>query len=368
VVLGVDASRLVGVRTGVARYLEYMLRYWSTSEIPFDRVELLSPAPLQDVPESDAFRQRVMPSRGPGSWWQLTRLAPKASELNVLFAPYAIPPGYRGRSVVSNMGILAGPNAVPGFRARGRLWHFGHSARRADAVIANSAATKDDIVRYFGAAPEKVTVIWPGVDDAFRPPRAGEHERIAQAAERVLGERAPYVLFVGKLSVRRNVPALLEAFALMRAELPDLRLLFVGPNTWNIPFEETAARLNLNGSVKHVKHLDQPTLAELYRGARAFALPTEKEGFSATILEAMASACPVVTLDHPALSEAGLDKAAMLVPDARPDTLAEALTRLVGDDALRDEVGERGRVRATDFSWEQTARKTIELTAEVAGR
>jgi glycosyltransferase involved in cell wall biosynthesis len=368
VVLGLDASRLAGQRTGVARYLEYMLRFWSAPDTPVDRIELFSPSPLEGVPEGSSFRHRVEPSRGPGSWWQLTRLRPKASEIDVLFSPYVIPPGYRGRSVVSNLGILAGSNQSPGLRARGITWHHALSARNADVVIANSDATKDDIVRYFRVSPEKVTVIWPGVDELFRPPRADEQERIGAAVERALGERAPYVLYVGKLSERRNVPGLLEAFARVRAERPELRLLFVGPNTWGIPLESTAERLRLNGAVRHVEHLDHEALAPLYRGARAFALPTEQEGFSATILEAMASRCPVLTLDHAALRESGLDEAALVVRDASADTLADALGRLVKDEALRDRLADRGVEKAAGFSWAETARRTMDVIVEVARR
>jgi len=363
-----DASRMAGRRTGVGRYLEYLLESWSAQPMPFDRIELLSPTPIGGVPNGARFQVRVMASRWPGGWWQTTRLRPCASKLDVLFAPYTIPPGYRGRSVVSNLGILEGPNRVPGVRAQLRSWHFAHSARRADAVIANSQTTKSGLVEYFGVPAEKVTVVWPGVDEAFRPPAKGEEEAIRAAAGGFIGQPDQYLLYVGKLSLRRHVPELLEAFAEVAAGRPDLRLLFVGPNSGNVPLAETVSRLRLDGSVRHIQHLDQDDLALLYRGALAFVLPTAQEGFSATILEALASGCPVLTLDHSALREAGLDEAVLTMPDARPETLAHALRRVVEDAGRRAQLSQRSPQYAKAFSWEKTARETMEVVTRVAQR
>jgi glycosyltransferase involved in cell wall biosynthesis len=368
VVLGVDASRLAGPRTGVGRYLEYLLSSWSEQPVPFQHVRLFSPAPVGYLPDDSRFSVQVEPSRARGVWWQVLRLRPKAAEVEVLYAPYALPPAYRGRAVVANLGVLEGPHRLPGVRARVRSWHFAHSARQADAVIVNSEASKDDLVRYYGIDAEKVTVIWPGVDASFRPPGDGEEELVAAAVERALGERADYFLFVGKLSLRRNVPALLQAFAEVAGRHPGLRLLIAGPNTEDLPLDSMVGELGLGKSVRHVEHVEHDELALLYRGARAFVLPTFQESFPTTALEAMASGCPVITPAYAAVCEAGLADAIVALADAEPSTLADAMRRIVEDDRLYADLSERGPRRARNFGWDVTARKTMEVLAEVAQR
>jgi glycosyltransferase involved in cell wall biosynthesis len=368
VVLGLDASRLAGPRTGVGRYLEYLLDAWSAEPMPFEQVRLFSPAPIGDLAGDSRFSVHVEPSRQAGIWWQLSQLRPKAAEVDVLYAPYTIPPAYRGRSVVANLGILEGPNRVPGMRARARSWHFAHSARHADAVIVNSEASKADLVRHYRTEPSKVSVVWPGVDPCFRPPAAGEEELVEATVERLLGERADYLLFVGKLSSRRNVPALLEAFGQIAARHPRLRLLLAGPNSGNVPLERIAEDLGIADSVRHVNHVEHGDLALLYRGARAFVLPTVQESFPTTALEAMASGCPVVTGAYPAIRETDLEGSVVVLPDPGPRTLADAVRDVLEDDALRTDLRERGMRRAASFGWDQTARKTMELLEEVAAR
>jgi glycosyltransferase involved in cell wall biosynthesis len=342
-VVGVDAHRAAGVATGVGRQLEYLLRSWSRQQIPFEEVRLFSHAPLSSAPENGRFTVEVLPSASPSIWWQATRLRPRASNVDVFLSPYTLPPGLRRPSVVSNFGIYEGDLAIPGWRSRARSWHFARSARRADAVIANSASTKADLVRFYGIPAEKITVIWPGSYDPFRPMREGEEALVRTAAERVLGEAAPYYLFVGKLSHRRNVPALLEGFADVAQGHPEMRLLLVGANTAGVPLGEIVDRLGIRAHVRHLEHLEHETLALLYRGARAFVLPTEHEGFSGTIPEAVASGCPVVTLDHAALREAGLRDGVLTIRDAAPGTLADVMKRLAEDDDLRAELADRAR-------------------------
>lgn len=367
-ILGVDAYRAAGPRCGVGRYLEYLLHAWAGRDLPFDTVRVFSPQPLEAPPVDERFAFEPLTGRSTGIVWQARRLRPRLRDVDVLFAPYTTPPGYRGPAVLSNLGIYEGTHAgtFPGWRSRARSWHFGDSARRASAVIANSASTKSDVCRFYDVPQERVSIVWPGVDPRFRP--AGEEGQgpAMAVAERHLGTRAPYFLFVGKLSLRRNVPALLEAFAAVIADRPELHLLLVGPNPGIVDLAGEVARLGLGGSVHHVEHLDQDELALLYRGAQAFVLPTAHEGFSFTILEALASGAPVVTLDHVPLHEGGLAEATLTVPDARAETLAGALARLADDEALRADLRRRGPLQAAAFSWEENAARTMDVLADVA--
>ena len=376
-ILGVDASRAAGPRAGVGRVLEYLLRSWSRQELPFEQVRVLSSAPISDLPDDDRLVPDVVPGGGPGPWWQLTRLRPRAQEVDVFFAPYTLPLGFRGRSVVYNLGIYEGPYAIPGWRARAHSQRMARSARRADRVLAICPTNKADLVRHYGVPAGKISVVWPGLDPRFRPLRAGEEESTWEAIEGVLGGRDPYFLFVGKLSRRRNVPALLEAFAEVAGSRPDLRLLLLGPNTANVPVDRITADLRLEDRVLHRVDVGRENLVLLYRGARAFVMPSESEGFSLTILEAMASGCPTLTLKGAPLGvleylTGPRDHAGggpvLEAPDARAASLASALQRLAHDDELCAELGRRGeRFAATFPSWDDTAAEVMEALAEVAG-
>jgi glycosyltransferase involved in cell wall biosynthesis len=367
VILGVDAGRCVGDRTGVGRNVQNLLSAWSRQELPFELVRVFSPAPLEDVPDDPRFRFEVLPGPASELLWQALRLQGAASGVDVMFGQYTLPPAYRGRGVVDNLGIYEGRFAIPGWQARMRSWHMRRSARQAELVIANSESTKADVVRFYGVDSERIVVIWPGASLEFRPARPGDEEETAAALERALGRRdVPYFLFVGKLSARRNIPALLEAFAAVRERHPAFHLLIVGPNTSGVPVDALIASLGLDGSVRHVSFLGVEALAPLYRGAHAFVLPTEHEGFSHTIPEAIASGCPVITVDHAALGDAGLRDSVLVLPEPSSRLLADALARTIDEPALRERLVRSGLEASKRLSWDTTALATMDVLARVA--
>ena len=366
-IVGVDASRLVGPRTGIGRSYEKLLSGWAAAPaLPADRIDLFSPAPIEDVPDDPRQRLRVLPAAAPGLWWQLSALRRQAASLDVLMAPYALPPGYRGKAVVENHGILEGPDraAWRELRAQARSRHFRYSARRADAVIAISTVVRDDLVRWYGVPVERIHVIPYGLGAPFRP---GDAE--PNVVRGVLGTEAPFLIFVGKLSPRRHLRELLQAFDELAEGHGDLRLLVVGPNAWNIPVESLLASTRAADRVVRVDHLDQPTLAALYRSAVALVLPTTKEGWSMPIREALACGCPVVTTDGPWLDEDGSGSAVIRVPAPEPGLLAAGMRSVVDDESVRADLRGRGLILAAGFpTWEDRALRVMDVLAQVAGR
>jgi glycosyltransferase involved in cell wall biosynthesis len=367
VIVGVDVSRLVGPRTGIGRSYEQLLRGWAAApDLAVERIDLFSPAPVEDVPDDPRLRLRVLPARAPGLWWQVSALRRQAAELDVLMAPYALPLAYPGRAVVENHGILEGPDraAWKEVRARARSRHFRYSARRADAVIAISTVVRDDLVRWYGVDAERIHVIPYGLGAPFGP---GEPD--SAAVRGVLGVDAPFLIFVGKLSPRRHLPELLRAFDDVAAAHPDLRLLVVGPNAWNIPVASLLTGTKAADRIVRVDHLDQPTLAALYRSAVALVLPTTKEGWSMPIREALACGCPVVTTDGPWLDEDGSGSAVIRVAAPEPALLAEGMRSVVEEEAVRADLRRRGLALAAGFpTWEERALRVIDVLAGVAAR
>jgi glycosyltransferase involved in cell wall biosynthesis len=226
------------------------------------------------------------------------------------------------------------------------------SARRADRVIAVSERTRLEAVAAWGLEAARVrTVHEGGPDPVFRPAAA------APTPE------SPYVLHVGGLSVRKNLPALLRAFGALVEKGParPLRLVLAGrPGEASAEIARLAAAPPLAGRVELLGEVSRERLVVLYQGAAAVAMPSLVEGFGFPVLEAMACGAPVVAADAGALPEVA-GGAAQLFDPADPGALERALSRVLGDSDLAADLRRRGASRAASFSWERAARETLEV-------
>jgi glycosyltransferase involved in cell wall biosynthesis len=221
------------------------------------------------------------------------------------------------------------------------------AARLAARVLAVSELTKRDLIELYGVPEEKIVVTPNGVDPAFTPdgPR---------------GNGTPYALFVGALQPRKNPCAAIEALALLGDG--DLRLVLVGGDKGGRADAERAAERNgLAGRVEFRGHVAQEELAALYRGAACLVFPSRYEGFGLPVLEAMASGTPVVATAAGALPEVA-GGAAILVEERNPVALAGGIERALAD---RERLVAAGLERAREFSWAETARRTLEVYREL---
>lgn len=364
----VNALRAAGKRTAMGRHIEMLAKHWSRSSVPFDRIVFFAPKPvdLTDLGAKTPVEVRVAPTSLPNLAWEQGVLAASAAKASILFCPsYTCPLLYPGRIVLANHGIYEALPAEFKLMERLRATPINYlSARRADHVIANSLATKGDLAKFFGVPENKLSVILPAASDHcwedFPP---GE---VDMEIEKAVGDRVPYVIFVGKLAKRRNVPNLIDAFTRVKSRhrLPH-RLLIVGPNTSQLPLGEMIDTAGGDNVVRHIDHLEMLPLAKLYRGADVYALPTTYEGISQTMFEAMASGTAVLTVEHPTLAEGGGD-AVLAAPTPEVPHLVDALERLLLDDGFRSNLAERGRQRASRFSWKSTAEQTMQILDRIA--
>ncbi|MGA9347412.1 MAG: glycosyltransferase family 1 protein [Anaerolineae bacterium] len=239
------------------------------------------------------------------------------------------------------------------------------SVRRARRIIAISKSTKRDVVRLLGVSPEKVEVIYCGIDEAFRP--LAEDQVAAFRSERGLPER--FVLFVGTIEPRKNVTRLIEAFADLRSfdaaqdrfAICDLQLVIGGAKGWF--YEDAFARveeLGLEGEVMFPGYIPVSELPLWYNAAELFVYPSLYEGFGLPPLEAMACGTPVVTANTASLPEV-VGEAGLTVDPLDVEALAEAMRRALNDETLRQEMRERGLQRAKGFSWTKTAQETVQV-------
>jgi len=231
-----------------------------------------------------------------------------------------------------------------------------------DAVITVSEHSRQDILRYLHVDPNRLNVIPYGVADRFRPMPSDEVK--IHLRDR-LGLSGPYILYVGALTQRKNVGGALEAFALIEKRFPRLQFVLAGPRTWNqTPVEDLVQRLEIAPKVALTGPLTDTDLPALYSGADLFVFPSLYEGFGLPPLEAMACGTPVVTSNTSSLPEVVGD-AAITVDPYDVEALAEAMRRVLSDPDLAHDLRRRGLERAAGFTWEQTARKTVEVYREV---
>ena len=239
--------------------------------------------------------------------------------------------------------------------------------RQADVVIVPSEAVREEVVRHLKVNRERIVTIPYGCEERFRP--AGDSERF-EAVKRKYGLPDRYVLFLGTLEPRKNVAMLLKAFSLLRAEKRDLdfKLVVAGERGWRSEvIFKMAEVLGLHDHVIFTGFVDEEDLPDLYRGALLFIYPSLCEGFGLPILEAMGCSVPVVASATSAMPEVAGD-AAVLVDPHDPEALASAMVQILADAGLREDLRRRGRARARLFSWDVTARKTLEVYQALSGQ
>ena len=237
------------------------------------------------------------------------------------------------------------------------------NAARAARIIVPSEATRADVVRDLGVPPEKIRMIPLGVSEAFRPV---EDPAELRRAREELGLPTRYILFTGNLEPKKNLPALIDAFS--ESHLTGRythRLVIAGMKGWRCSDVFAAVRRNrMADIVQFLGRVPSRLLPALYSGASVFVMPSLYEGFGLPPLEAMACGAPVVTTTAGALPEVVGD-AALTVPPNDTRLLRMAIEKVLTNQYLARKLGELGRQRAKKFSWNTTARKTIEVYDEV---
>jgi len=264
---------------------------------------------------------------------------------------------WRGPSVVSFMDLsfLRFPRA---FNRANRLYlttMARAAVRRADRLVAISEHTRQDLVRLLGADPARVAVTYCGVDPSFRPLDA---DRVAAYRERQ-GLPDRFILYVGTLEPRKNVPRLLQAYARLRRAGNAPPLVLVGARGWrHTAIDAMLAHLDLRDHVRFLGYVPAPELPLCYNAAAVFVYPSLYEGFGLPPLEALACGTPVVTSSTSSLPEAVGD-AALLVDPRDPAALAGALRAALEDEPLRDRLRRAGFQQASRFTWRRTAEQTL---------
>jgi glycosyltransferase involved in cell wall biosynthesis len=237
-----------------------------------------------------------------------------------------------------------------------------HVLRRATAIIADSRATKADLTHLLGVRSGKVVVVYPGVDEEYRHPSPGAAPEVDRLQ--------PYILCLGPWVRRKNLDVVVQAFARLAGNFPDLKLVITGrPSPGMRGYTEEGLRTLLPDDVRSrlvlPGYVDRQHLRELVAGASLLAYPSLFEGFGLPPLEAMAAGLPVVAADTPAVAEVTGGAAVIVKPNA-PDQWAASMARILQDADYSGNFKRRGVERSALFTWETCARQCVALYRRVA--
>lgn len=233
------------------------------------------------------------------------------------------------------------------------------SIARSTHVLADSQATKDDIVGLYDVDSSKITVLLSGVDNRFFD-RIDAVSLMTTRMKYGLGS-VPYIFSVGTVQPRKNYERLIHSLAKLRQSDVDIHLVIAGGKGWlDSPIYQTISDTHMDEYVHFIGFADDEDLPALYQSATCVAFPSLYEGFGLPILEAMASGVPVLTSNLSSLPEVAGD-AAILVDPYNLDEITDGLLHLITDTNLRNELTQKGLLRAKQFTWEKSATQLLSI-------
>ena len=266
---------------------------------------------------------------------------------------------------IHDVSFLERPEYFTTLRRKQLAFTVARTARRASRIITGSEFSRESILRAYSLDPGKVVVIPNAAHPMFRVvSRAAASKRVQQS----LGVKGPFVLSVGDLQPRKNHIGLIQAFAALVKSCPQLphRLVFAGKETWFAPKVHEAVRQSGVGDrIQFLGFVSDDDLLQLYNACDCFVFPSFYEGFGIPVLEAMACGRAVACANTSSVPEVA-DGAGILFDPYNPDEIARAMKDILLDHQLRARMERLGLQRAALFTWQETARRTLDVYEEVA--
>ncbi len=377
--IGIDARAAVEVPAGRGRVVRELLRALSARGEDNHRYVLYARCAWEEQQLDERFCWHLIEADDP--WWHLRAARAANSKCDVFLSSNSYLTAWFLRipcvPIVYDLAAFE-PSMRPNRRST-LIEHatLGIAVRRAAAFIAISQATAEALTSHFPAATGRIAVAPLGVSDELLEPAAGAEPQAAAGAQAAATQSlaresaalpdGDFVLAVGTLEPRKNLPRLVDAYSRLPVELQDRHpLVVVGALGW-----ETGETLNALRSLAErcimLGYVTDTALAELYRRCAVFCYPSLGEGFGLPVLEAMAAGAAVLTSNVSSLPEVGGEAVAYADP-RRVDDIAAQLQSLLRDRQRRAMLAELARVRAREFSWERFAEGVLHTLEQAAAR
>jgi len=264
---------------------------------------------------------------------------------------------------VHDLAYIAHPE-FQNFRTKCYLYiNYRRTVNEADHIISISKSTKKDLIKYFNVAPEKITVVYHGKDDRFRP-KDSASSRLS--VEHKYGVQGKFILFVSALSPRKNLEGLLKAFAKLKNS--NLSLVCIGKTMWaSKSIFQLIDKLGLRNRVIFVGYVRDPEdIVDFYNAALFSVYPSFYEGFGLPVLESMACGCPVIASDVASLPEIVPSREQLFDPHDT-DSILNLLSQLEADPARRASIRNAGLEKAKEFSWQRSAEEVYKVYKGLMG-
>ena len=372
--IGLDGFPLASAKTGVGHYTFELARALAALS-PAHRLELISPMPF---PESVADEVRSIPNLhlvNPRTnaitrrWWGigLPRYVRRAA-LDVFHGTnYEVPLWNRSRTVVTihDLSVVLYPDKHERRIARRARRRLPIMLRAAAMIITPTEAVKREICQRFRVDPNQVAVTPEAPRQSFQPLSPAD---CAPTIQR-LGLDGNFILSVGTIEPRKNLLTLVRAFdQILRRTTERPQLVIAGGQGWlSDDLHRFVTHANFGDRLKMTGYLDDQDLRALYSSCKAFVYPSLYEGFGLPPLEAMACGAPVIASRIPSLSEV-LENNAHFVDPLDVIAMASAIQEMLGNEAERNRLATLGKQHAAKFSWDRTARLTMEVYERVLRR
>lgn len=371
IVIGIDASRANKIKKTGTEWYSYNLIQELKKITPHHRDAgfiLYSSEPLRGdlgiLPPN--WESRVLSWLPKRFWtqirlsWEMWRRPP-----DILFIPAHTIPIIHPKRVITtchDLGFINFSKAYGWLEKKYHKFALNFAVKNAEKIIAVSEFTKNELFKYTKVASEKVVVIYNSYDKE-------KYKLIddKSVVEKVLEKykiKEPYLLYIGRLETKKNMPGLVQAFSILKnnyESLHDLRLVLVGSRGFG--YEEVKKKIernNANSEIITPGWVDEEDLPYLLSSAELFVYPSFYEGFGIPILEAMATGVPVLASNIPALREVGGEAAYFIDPNS-PEKIAEGIYKILSAENLKKDLIKNGLEQAQKFSWEKCARETIKL-------
>ena len=369
--IGIDATALPPKPVGAGNYIIELIRALHALEYPHELVIFAQEhgQRLIDVPARAGFEWVSLPNLQPARRliWEQTGFPNLLREQSIDLLHslhYTRPLRLPCRSVVTfhDMTFFLFPQLHTRPKRIFFPWMIRYSARTANALIADSESTRQDAIRILGIAPERICTVPLGVSPKFHPV---QDPTLRQAVRVRYQLPENFLLFVGLVEPRKNLPLLLKAYQQVIQLGHSVPLVIVGRKGWMYQqVMALIADLGLSDHIHLTGYVPPEDLPIVYNLADLFIYPSLYEGFGLPPLEALACGAPVITTAVSSMPE-HVGQAGLLVPPGDENALTQAIVRLLTDQELKSRLSRLGPRQAAQFTWTRTARQTLQVYENV---